>query len=47
MRSTAVDVRSGLLRYVINGPEMHRWHPFGRVHASCDFDYAAKLAIWD
>jgi len=21
-----IDVRSGVLQYVINGPEMHRWH---------------------
>ncbi|MGE0325758.1 MAG: sterol desaturase family protein [Polyangiaceae bacterium] len=41
-----LDVRSGPLQYVINGPEMHRWHhaaemgPPGR-------NFATKLAIWD
>lgn len=41
-----VDVRSGALQYVFNGPEMHRWH-----HAS-DFvppgkNFGTKLALWD
>lgn len=41
-----LDVRSGPLQYVINGPEMHRWH-----HAR-DLDppgknFSTKLAIWD
>ena len=21
-----IDVRAGVLQYVLNGPEMHRWH---------------------
>jgi sterol desaturase/sphingolipid hydroxylase (fatty acid hydroxylase superfamily) len=33
-----VDVHSGRLQYVINGPEMHRWHHSNRW---------TKLAIWD
>jgi len=41
-----IDVRSGVLQYVINGPEMHRWH-----HATDDDahnkNYSTKLAIWD
>jgi sterol desaturase/sphingolipid hydroxylase (fatty acid hydroxylase superfamily) len=41
-----LDVRTGRLQYVINGPEMHRWHHAvdtgqGRVN------FATKLAIWD
>lgn len=41
-----VDVKSGPLQLVINGPEMHRWH-----HA-IDYpdegsNYGTKLAIWD
>ena len=41
-----IDVRTGWLQVVINGPEVHRWH-----HA-IDFappgkNYATKLAIWD
>jgi sterol desaturase/sphingolipid hydroxylase (fatty acid hydroxylase superfamily) len=41
-----IDVHSGVLQYLINGPEMHRWHharelpPEGR-------NFATKLAIWD
>src|SRR5262249_3158924 len=40
------DVRLGRLQYVINGPEMHRWH-----HAldrdAYQKNFATKLAIWD
>lgn len=41
-----IDVRSGRLQYIINGPEMHRWH-----HAQDDEahnkNFSTKLAIWD
>ena len=40
-----LNVRSGMLQYVVNGPEMHRWH-----HASLKPEgenFATKLAIWD
>jgi sterol desaturase/sphingolipid hydroxylase (fatty acid hydroxylase superfamily) len=41
-----LDVRLGPLQYVINGPEMHRWH-----HANDPVVYSknfsTKLAIWD
>lgn len=41
-----INVRSGVLQYVINGPEMHRWH-----HAHDDEahnkNYSTKLAVWD
>lgn len=39
-----IDVRSGRLQYLINGPEMHRWH-----HAidMRDRNFSTKLAIWD
>jgi sterol desaturase/sphingolipid hydroxylase (fatty acid hydroxylase superfamily) len=39
-----IDVRSGWLQRIINGPEMHRWH-----HASeiVDVNFGTKLAIWD
>jgi sterol desaturase/sphingolipid hydroxylase (fatty acid hydroxylase superfamily) len=39
-----VDVRSGPLQYVINGPEMHRWHHAREI---IDVNFATKLAIWD
>ncbi|MEP7219894.1 MAG: sterol desaturase family protein, partial [Bacteroidota bacterium] len=41
-----IDIHSGALQYVINGPEMHRWH-----HATDDEahnrNFSTKLAIWD
>jgi sterol desaturase/sphingolipid hydroxylase (fatty acid hydroxylase superfamily) len=41
-----IDVRTGWLVYVFNGPELHRWHhdldaPAGGVNLS------TKLSIWD
>jgi sterol desaturase/sphingolipid hydroxylase (fatty acid hydroxylase superfamily) len=39
-----IDVRSGPLQYVINGPEMHRWHHAREI---IDVNFATKLAIWD
>lgn len=39
-----LDVRTGWLQRIINGPEMHRWH-----HATdvVDINFSTKLAIWD
>lgn len=41
-----IDVRLGLLQYVLNGPEMHRWHHADdeRVYQR---NFSTKLAIWD
>jgi sterol desaturase/sphingolipid hydroxylase (fatty acid hydroxylase superfamily) len=41
-----VGVRSGRLQYVINGPEMHRWH-HAREIAEKNANFGTKLAIWD
>ena len=41
-----IDVRSGWLQYVINGPEMHRWHHADQTEAY-NTNYSTKLAIWD
>jgi len=41
-----VDVRSRWLQYVINGPEMHRWH-HARERATANANFGTKLAIWD
>jgi len=41
-----LDVRLGRLQYVINGPEMHRWH-HANVAEAYDKNFATKLAIWD
>lgn len=41
-----IDVRSGWLQYIINGPEMHRWH-----HAidrdAYNMNFGTKFAFWD
>jgi sterol desaturase/sphingolipid hydroxylase (fatty acid hydroxylase superfamily) len=41
-----LNIDSGYLQYIINGPEMHRWH-----HAEDKEvyfrNYATKFAIWD
>jgi len=40
-----LNVRTGLLQWVINGPEMHRWHhSMGKGMRS---NFSTKLAIWD
>jgi sterol desaturase/sphingolipid hydroxylase (fatty acid hydroxylase superfamily) len=42
-----IDVRSGFLQRVINGPEMHRWHHTGVLPQQGDMNFGTKLAIWD
>jgi len=41
-----LDVRLGRLQYVINGPEMHRWHHADDPEAY-DRNFGTKLAVWD
>ena len=41
-----IDVRSGALQYVINGPEMHRWHHTIEITEG-GLNYATKFAFWD
>ena len=41
-----LNVRSGALQYVLNGPEMHRWH-HARDLAPPGKNYGTKLAVWD
>jgi sterol desaturase/sphingolipid hydroxylase (fatty acid hydroxylase superfamily) len=41
-----VDVRSGRLQYLINGPELHRWH-HAIDYPGDGANYGTKLAIWD
>ncbi|MBC8133330.1 MAG: sterol desaturase family protein [Deltaproteobacteria bacterium] len=40
-----IDVRSGRLQYVINGPEMHRWHHALEITTGVNF--GTKFAVWD
>jgi sterol desaturase/sphingolipid hydroxylase (fatty acid hydroxylase superfamily) len=41
-----LDVKTGRLQWIVNGPEAHRWH-----HATdgdaYNKNFATKLAIWD
>jgi sterol desaturase/sphingolipid hydroxylase (fatty acid hydroxylase superfamily) len=41
-----IDVHSGWLQYIINGPEMHRWHHATDADA-VDKNFSTKLAFWD
>ena len=40
-----IDVRSGRLQCVVNGPEMHRWHH--AIEIATGVNFATKLAFWD
>jgi len=40
-----IDVRSGRLQLIFNGPEMHRWHHAVEIRDGINF--ATKLAVWD
>ncbi len=41
-----IDVHSGFLQLIINGPEMHRWHHANdeKVHNK---NFSTKIALWD
>jgi len=41
-----LDVRLGKLQWIINGPEMHRWHHATDPEAQGK-NFATKLAMWD
>ena len=41
-----IDVRSGKLQYIINGPEMHQWH-HSNHRAVFYANYSTKFAVWD
>lgn len=40
-----IDVRTGWLQKIINGPEMHRWHH--STGKGRNRNFATKFAIWD
>ncbi|MBN1299888.1 MAG: sterol desaturase family protein [Melioribacteraceae bacterium] len=40
-----IDVKSGRLQLLINGPEMHRWHH--SIGKGRNRNFATKLAVWD
>lgn len=41
-----INVRSGWLQKIINGPEMHRWH-HSREYIGDGMNYGTKFAFWD
>ena len=41
-----VNVNSGKLQYIINGPEMHQWH-HANHHEVFYKNYSTKIAAWD
>jgi sterol desaturase/sphingolipid hydroxylase (fatty acid hydroxylase superfamily) len=41
-----VDVHTGWLQRIINGPELHRWH-HAIDYAPPGKNFGTKLAIWD
>jgi len=43
---TNINVRSGWLQYIINGPEMHRWHHAIEITEG-GINYGTKFAFWD
>jgi sterol desaturase/sphingolipid hydroxylase (fatty acid hydroxylase superfamily) len=41
-----INVHSGFLQRIINGPEMHRWH-HATDNDAHNKNFSTKLAIWD
>lgn len=41
-----IDVKSGWLQYVFNGPEMHRWHHTIEITEG-GINFGTKFAFWD
>jgi sterol desaturase/sphingolipid hydroxylase (fatty acid hydroxylase superfamily) len=41
-----IDLRLGLLNYVISGPELHRWH-HSRIPEESNQNYGNNLIVWD
>jgi len=41
-----IDVHTGWLQHIINGPEVHRWH-HAIDYAPPGRNFATKLALWD
>jgi sterol desaturase/sphingolipid hydroxylase (fatty acid hydroxylase superfamily) len=42
-----INVKSGMLQFFINGPEMHRWHHSDKVVSVYNKNFSTKLAVWD
>jgi len=42
-----INVHSGWLQFVLNGPEMHRWHHADMDDKSYNKNFSTKIALWD
>lgn len=42
-----INVKSGPLIYLINGPEMHRWHHSDDAIEAHNKNFATKFSLWD
>lgn len=42
-----IDVKTGWLQRIVNGPEMHRWHHAREFRGRYGTNFATKLAVWD
>jgi sterol desaturase/sphingolipid hydroxylase (fatty acid hydroxylase superfamily) len=42
-----IDIRLGKLQYIVNGPEMHRWHHSDDGGREFQNNYSTKFAFWD
>lgn len=42
-----INIHSGPLQYIINGPEMHRWHHSDGNESAYNRNFSTKLAVWD
>jgi sterol desaturase/sphingolipid hydroxylase (fatty acid hydroxylase superfamily) len=40
-----IDIHSGRLQWILNGPEMHRWHH--AIEITTGVNFATKFAVWD
>ena len=41
-----IDVRLGILNYLVSGPELHRWH-HSMLKTESNHNYGNNLIIWD
>jgi sterol desaturase/sphingolipid hydroxylase (fatty acid hydroxylase superfamily) len=42
-----INVRLGWMQFLINGPEMHRWHHSDEEGKEYLNNYSTKIAVWD
>lgn len=46
LQHSNIDIRMGKIGWLINGPEMHRWHHSRRLEEA-NSNYAGMLLLWD